>query len=63
MNSYERQQRDLLAFAKRGGHKIVGVFTETDSRADDGIAVGIRQMREKVLRRSQTPSTGLSSDE
>ena len=63
MNSYERQQRDLLAFAKRGGYEIVGVFTETDSRADDGVAIGIRQMREKVLRRSQTPSTGLSSDE
>ena len=31
-HSHERQQRDLRAFAKRGGHKIVGVFMETASR-------------------------------
>jgi hypothetical protein len=27
--SCERQERDLRAFAKRAGHKIVGVFKET----------------------------------
>ena len=29
----ERQERDLRAFAKRAGHKIVGVFKETASGA------------------------------
>ena len=28
-----RQERDLRAFAKRAGHKIVGVFKETASGA------------------------------
>jgi hypothetical protein len=36
---------------------------ETVSRVDDGIAIGIQPMREKVLRRGQTRSTGLSSGE
>ena len=31
--SCERQERDLRAFAKRAGHKIVGVFKETASGA------------------------------
>jgi DNA invertase Pin-like site-specific DNA recombinase len=31
--SCERQERDLRAFAKRAGHKIVGVFKETVSGA------------------------------
>jgi DNA invertase Pin-like site-specific DNA recombinase len=32
-HSCERQERDLRAFAKRAGHKIVGVFKETASGA------------------------------
>ena len=31
--SCERQERDLRAFAKQAGHKIVGVFKETASGA------------------------------
>ena len=31
--SCERQERDLRAFGKRAGHKIVGVFKETASGA------------------------------
>src|SRR5262249_19330536 len=31
----ERQERDLNAFARRSGHKIVGVFKETASGSDD----------------------------
>ena len=31
----ERQERDLKAFARRSGHKIVAVFKETASGADD----------------------------
>jgi putative DNA-invertase from lambdoid prophage Rac len=31
----ERQERDLRAFAKRAGHKIVAVFKETGSGADN----------------------------
>src|SRR6516164_8437343 len=31
--SCERQERELRAFAKRAGHKIVGVFKETASGA------------------------------
>jgi putative DNA-invertase from lambdoid prophage Rac len=31
--SCERQERDLRAFAKRAGHKIVAVFKETASGA------------------------------
>src|SRR5262249_20045509 len=42
--SCERQERDLLAFARRAGHKIVAVFKETASGADDG-----RPERAKVL--------------
>lgn len=33
--SCEREERDLRAFAKRGGHKIVAVFKETASGADN----------------------------
>jgi putative DNA-invertase from lambdoid prophage Rac len=40
----ERQERDLRAFAKRAGHKIVAVFKETASGADNG-----RPERAKVL--------------
>ena len=32
----ERQERDLRAFAKRAGHKVVAVFKETASGADNG---------------------------
>ena len=42
--SCERQERDLRAFAKRAGHKIVAVFKETTSGADNG-----RPERAKVL--------------
>src|SRR5262245_39348737 len=42
--SRERQERDLRAFAKRAGHKIVAVFKETASGADSG-----RPERAKVL--------------
>ena len=34
--SCERQERDLRAFAKRAGHKVVAVFKETASGADNG---------------------------
>ena len=34
--SCERQERDLRAFARRAGHKIVAVFKETASGADNG---------------------------
>jgi putative DNA-invertase from lambdoid prophage Rac len=42
--SCERQERDLRAYAKRAGHRIVGVFKETASgaRAD-------RAERSKVM--------------
>jgi len=42
--SCERQERDLRAFAKRGGHKAVAVFKETASGADNG-----RPERAKIL--------------
>jgi putative DNA-invertase from lambdoid prophage Rac len=42
--SCERQERDLRAFAKRAGHKIVAVFKETASGADNR-----RPERAKVL--------------
>jgi DNA invertase Pin-like site-specific DNA recombinase len=31
--SCDRQERDLRAFARRAGHKVVGVFKETASGA------------------------------
>jgi len=43
--SCERQERDLRALAKRAGHKVVAVFKETASGADNG-----RPERAKVLR-------------
>lgn len=42
--SCERQERDLRAFAKRASHKIVAVFKETASGADNA-----RSERAKVL--------------
>jgi len=39
-----RQERDLRVFAKRAGHKVVAVFKETASGADNG-----RPERAKVL--------------
>jgi putative DNA-invertase from lambdoid prophage Rac len=42
--SCERQERDLRAFAKRAGHKIVAVLKETASGADNS-----RPARPKVL--------------
>lgn len=42
--SCERQERDLQAYAKRAGHKVIGVFKETASGAKDN-----RPMRQKVL--------------
>ena len=43
--SCERQERDLRAFAKRAGHKILAVFKETASGADNS-----HPERAKVLR-------------
>jgi putative DNA-invertase from lambdoid prophage Rac len=43
--SCERQERDLRAFAKRAGHKIMAVFKETASGADNS-----HPERAKVLR-------------
>jgi putative DNA-invertase from lambdoid prophage Rac len=40
----ERQERDLKAFARRSGQKIVAVFKETASGADDD-----RPERKKVM--------------
>jgi putative DNA-invertase from lambdoid prophage Rac len=42
--SCERQERDLRAFAKRAGQKVLAVFKETASGADNG-----RPERTKVL--------------
>ena len=42
--SCERQERDLRAFARRAGHKVMAVFKETASGADNG-----RPERAKVL--------------
>ena len=42
--SCERQERDLRAFAKRAGHKIVAIFKKTASGADNA-----RPERVKVL--------------
>src|SRR5262245_25951670 len=33
----ERRERDLRAFARRAGHKVVAVFKETGSGADIGL--------------------------
>jgi putative DNA-invertase from lambdoid prophage Rac len=46
--SCERQERDLRAFAKRGGHKIVAVFKETASGAKND-----RAERKKVMALAQ----------
>jgi DNA invertase Pin-like site-specific DNA recombinase len=46
--SCERQERDLRAFAKRAGHKIVGVFKETASGARND-----RVERNKVMALAQ----------
>jgi putative DNA-invertase from lambdoid prophage Rac len=46
--SCERQERDLRAFAKRAGHKIVATFRETASGADNA-----RPERAKVLALAQ----------
>jgi len=46
--SCEPQERDLRAFAKRAGHRIIGVFKETVSRAkNDGVE------RKKVMALAQ----------
>src|SRR5262245_47501231 len=42
--SCERQERDLRAFAKRAGHKIVAVFKEPASGADNA-----RPERAKIM--------------
>jgi len=44
IQSCERQERDLHAFAKRAGHKVVAVIKETASGAENG-----RSERAKVL--------------
>ena len=46
--SCERQERDLQAYAKRAGHRVIGVFKETASGAKDN-----RPMRQKVLALAQ----------
>jgi DNA invertase Pin-like site-specific DNA recombinase len=46
--SCERQERDLRAFAKRAGHKVVAVFKETASGAKDD-----RVERKKVMALAQ----------
>ena len=46
--SCDRQERDLRAFAKRAGHKIVGVFKETASGAKND-----RPERAKVMALAQ----------
>jgi putative DNA-invertase from lambdoid prophage Rac len=35
--SCKRQERDLRAFARRGGHKIVALFKETASAAKNDV--------------------------
>ena len=47
--SCQRQERDLRAFARRGGHRIVGVFKETASGAKND-----RVERKKVMALAQT---------
>src|SRR5262249_20225795 len=47
--SCERQERDLRAFARRAGHRIVGVFKETASGAKND-----RIQRKKVMALAQT---------
>jgi putative DNA-invertase from lambdoid prophage Rac len=47
--SCERQERDLRAFAERSGHRIVGVFKETASGANNA-----RPERKKVMALAQT---------
>ena len=49
--SCERQERDLRAYAKRAGHRIVGVFKETASgartdRAERGKVMALARARE-----------------
>jgi predicted site-specific integrase-resolvase len=46
--SCERQERDLRAFAKRAGHKIIAVFKETASGAKND-----RAERKKVMALAQ----------
>jgi putative DNA-invertase from lambdoid prophage Rac len=46
--SWERQERDLRAFAKRAGHEIVAVFRETASGAKND-----RAERKKVMALAQ----------
>jgi len=46
--SCDRQERDLKAFAKRAGHKVVGVFKDTASGAKDD-----RPERSKVMALAQ----------
>jgi putative DNA-invertase from lambdoid prophage Rac len=46
--SCERQERDLWAFARRAGHKVVAVFKETASGAEKA-----RPERAKVLARAR----------
>jgi putative DNA-invertase from lambdoid prophage Rac len=50
--SCERQERDLRAYARRAGHRIVGVFKETASGARND-----RAERSKVMVRGHARST------
>jgi putative DNA-invertase from lambdoid prophage Rac len=54
--SCERQERDLRAFAKRAGHRIIGVFKETASGAKKD-----RIERKKVMALAQAREVDQSS--
>jgi putative DNA-invertase from lambdoid prophage Rac len=54
--SCARQERDLKAFAKKAGYKIVGVWKETASGAKDD-----RAERKKVLALARPARSTLSS--
>ena len=53
--SCERQERDLRAFAKRAGHKVVATFRETASGADNA-----RPERAKVMALAQAHQSMLN---
>jgi putative DNA-invertase from lambdoid prophage Rac len=54
----ERQERDLKAFARRSGHKIVAVFKETASGADDLHGSKVSVLAQNGLSFDLSTSTG-----
>lgn len=52
--SCTRQERDLKAFAKKVGYKVIGVWKETASGAKDN-----RNERKKVLAQAQARKIGV----